>query len=93
MKIGIIGGGVAGCSSALMLAELGYKVVLWEYNEDLLAGSSDATPCRLGIFHYPNQETALMCLDSTIALMKQYPGYKLMDEKSADYLSHTYYLI
>lgn len=92
MKYDIIGAGVAGCGAALELAEKN-KVTLWERNNTLLSGSSDATPCRLGIFHYPDLETALICLDTTISMVRKYPGFKVVDEKPEAYLIHSYYFV
>lgn len=83
----IIGGGIAGCSAALELAEKGYKVILLESKSELLSGSSDNTPCRLGLgFHYADQETAVKYLKSTLAFVKKYGSeYIVGNSKSIDH--------
>lgn len=69
----IIGGGIAGCSAAVKLADEGYKVILLESRSSLLAGSSDDTPCRLGLgFHYPDLKTAIRYLQDTINFVRTY---------------------
>ena len=78
MAFVIIGGGVGGCGAALELADAGYPVTLIERKEYLLSGSSDTTPCRLGLgFHYADSETALHCLKTTIHFIKKYRDFIL----------------
>lgn len=74
MKIIVIGGGIAGCSLALKLANAGHIVTLLEIKEELLNGSSDNTPCRLGMgFHYAaDKRTAIKYLHSTLAFVKEH---------------------
>ena len=72
----ILGGGIAGVSAALELADKGHKVTIIERFDELLSGSSDDTPCRLGLgFHYIDIETAKKYLRSTIKVLRQYPKY------------------
>lgn len=87
----IIGGGIAGISAALELADAGYKVTLLEMREELLKGSSDNTPCRIGAcFHYPNKETAIHALRNIIPFLKKYSTFLLKTEES---LTGTNYVI
>lgn len=70
-SIAVIGGGIAGCTTALRLAKIGYKVSIFESAPQLLSSSSDATPCRLGVgFHYMDEATALLTLRTNIALIR-----------------------
>ena len=69
--VAVIGGGIAGCTSALKLAGAGYKVDLYESAEHLLSRTSDATPCRLGVgFHYMDTNTAILTLRTNIDLVR-----------------------
>ncbi len=96
-SITVIGGGVSGCATALELANAGYNATLIESKDSLLSGSSDATPCRLGLgFHYMDETTAINYLHATLGVVKKYPGFKITDKnefKSADYLRHGRYFI
>ncbi len=72
----ILGGGIAGVSAALELAKAGHEIILIERFSTLLSGSSDNTPCRLGLgFHYVDVETAIKYLHSTIHVLKKYPQF------------------
>jgi FAD dependent oxidoreductase len=95
MKIDIIGGGVAGCVTALELAAKGHDVCIREYRPELLTGSSHATPCRLTLgFHYFDEETAVRCLRASVKFVRRYPGFKLIDrQKDAQYLRNGWYFI
>ena len=96
MKFLIIGGGAGGCASALELAKAGHTVVLVEKRDDLLAGSSDDTPCRLGLgFHYIDINTAKKYLRSTITFLKKYPEFVLGRDKdpSHPYLHWRYFVV
>ncbi len=95
MNIDIIGGGVAGCVSALELAEQGYSVRIHEYRPELLTGSSHATPCRLTLgFHYFDVITAVRCLEASVAFVRKYPGFKIIDRLSdATHLAKGWYFI
>src|SRR3990167_2850430 len=75
MIITIVGGGIAGCSAALKLAELSddYKIRLVDSRSELLAGSSDDTPCRIGLgFHYIDSATALRYLRNSVRFVRTY---------------------
>ncbi len=78
MKIVIIGGGIAGISCALDLADQGHKVTLLEARSELLEGSSNNTPCRVGVgLHYIDIPTAKKYLHSTIEFLKKYKDFIL----------------
>lgn len=81
-EIIIIGAGIGGCYAALELANAGYKVILIEKKGELLSGSSDDAPCRLGLgFHYIDIDTAKMYLRATINVLKQYPHFVIAEDK------------
>lgn len=71
ISLGIIGGGIAGCTTALLAADEGMFVELFESTHGVLNESSDATPCRLGLgFHYMDLDTAILNLESSIQLVR-----------------------
>ncbi|HSW69735.1 MAG TPA: FAD-dependent oxidoreductase [Gammaproteobacteria bacterium] len=77
-EIVIGGGGIAGVSAALKLANKGHKVKLIEKLPDLLGGSSNNTPARLGLgFHYIDHNTAIKYLLSSIKVLREYPDFVL----------------
>lgn len=87
-KVTIIGGGAAGCATAWELAEQGLLVDILEYREELLEGSSDDTPCRLGLgFHYIDIPTAIKYLQATIGFVKKYPEFIIAGDQPN---SHPY---
>ncbi len=93
-RIAIIGGGVAGCATALELAKYGHEVVVLEQNKDILSGTSAKTPGRMGLgYHYYDLETAIFYMEQTIAFMKRYPDCFLGDEIKESYLLHGRYFI
>jgi heterodisulfide reductase subunit A len=66
MGIAIIGGGVAGITAALDLADSGYKVYLIERNAKLGGKVAELAECEMGIVprivkleHHPNVELML----------------------------------
>lgn len=74
-EIVVIGGGIAGCAAALKLADAGHQVTLLEGRDELLAGSSDDTPCRLGLgFHYLDFDTACKYLRASIRVVRTFRG-------------------
>ena len=76
-EVVVVGGGAAGCGSALVLAENGWKVRLFEKNT-LFSGSSSITPGRLGLgFHYVDLQTSEMLLRATIRFVKSFPGFRV----------------
>lgn len=86
MKVTIIGGGMGGCGTALEFAEAGFEVDILESRSTLLSGSSDDTPCRLGLgFHYIDIDTAKKYLHATIQVVKKYSKFILANEKSQEH--------
>ncbi len=72
-KVVIMGAGIAGCMSALSLAEDGWKVNLFERESDTLSGSSGKTPGRLSLgFHYSDKPTAERMLLSSIEFVRYF---------------------
>src|SRR3990167_4490603 len=89
-KFVILGGGIAGVSAALELADAGHEIEIIERFSELLSGSSDDTPCRLGLgFHYPDHATAIKYLHTTIEILKKYPDYIITGPDKND-LNHPY---
>jgi hypothetical protein len=73
----IIGGGIGGCMSAWKAAENGWDVTIIERGADLLLGSSNQTPGRMGLgFHYSDVDTAKRLLRATINFVKEFPGFE-----------------
>lgn len=92
-KITIIGGGIAGCTTAIELRKRGHEVVILERDEDILRGTSARTPGRMGLgYHYFDSDTAKLYMTNTIEFMKKYSDCFLGDE-SAPYLRDGRYFI
>jgi len=92
MNICVLGGGIAGCSTALELAKInGVSVTLIEMRDTLLSGSSNSTPCRFSLgLHYIDPETAKYCLQNAIEVAKKWPGYIV---EGSDAIKHGRYFI
>ncbi len=91
-----MGAGIAGCLTALELAEREYNVIILDKREDALEGSSDHTPARLGLgFHYSDIETALKYFHATLEFLKKHPQCRLSSTSSAEYdpIQHGRYFI
>lgn len=79
--IAIIGAGAAGIGSALLLAEKGYHIHLFE-KDRIGCGASGRNPGRMGLgFHYTDQETAKAYLHASILVQRTYPGYLIAQDK------------
>lgn len=69
--LGVIGGGIAGCATALEAAKLGYDVSLFESTDQLLGQSSDASSCCFGVgFYHSDIDAAKTSLESCIRLIR-----------------------
>lgn len=92
----ILGGGICGISSALRLAEAGFKVIVVEQLDSLLSGSSDRSVYRMGLgFHYIGEiDTARKIFETTLSFAKKYQGYTV-DKKIAgsNFLSYGRYFL
>ena len=76
----IIGGGIGGVLTALKLAEAGKQVILIERNAELLSGTSNSTPGRMGCgFHYGDIDTAIFLLRITVNFMRKFKLFTLAD--------------
>jgi hypothetical protein len=93
-EVVVVGGGAAGCGSALALAENGWSVSLFEKNT-LLSGTSSETAGRLGLgFHYMDLQTSEMLLRATIRFVKTFPGFRIGETLPwSDSLRHGRYFI
>ena len=63
MKIGIIGAGIFGMTTAIKLAELGHQVEVFEKQKDIMTSASNINQYRLHKgYHYPrSKKTAISC--------------------------------
>ena len=95
-SIGVVGGGIAGLSTAVELAELGYDdITIYEINDELLSGTSNAHACRASSGpHYRDAETAKKNLLATIKVLKAYPNFVLgKDKPGGEFLQQCLYLV
>ncbi|MDP3704529.1 MAG: FAD-dependent oxidoreductase [Legionellaceae bacterium] len=70
-KIGIIGAGIAGCTTAIELANKGHEVTLFERTDNLLRQSSDATSHCFSVgFYHSDIAVAKVSLDACIRLLR-----------------------
>ncbi len=74
LKIGIVGGGIFGVTSAWKLANLGHQVDLYEKEKDILQAASGINQYRLHRgYHYPrSKETALDCKEQFESFAQEY---------------------
>ena len=73
-EVTVIGGGIFGCTTAWMLSKEGYKVTLYEQNNELLSQASFINQYRLHKgYHYPRSiETALSSKKSEQSFIEAY---------------------
>lgn len=84
-KIIVVGGGIAGVSTALKMAKEGYKVVLVESRDELMVGTSNNTPCRVGAgLHYVDVDTAREYLRNTVLFLREYSEFLLTTKSSLE---------
>jgi glycine/D-amino acid oxidase-like deaminating enzyme len=70
-EVGVIGGGIAGVSTALQLAAKGALVSLFESTDRLLGESSDATSHCFGAgFYHSDSHAAQISLEASIQLIR-----------------------
>jgi len=72
-EITIIGGGIAGCTTALEIAKQGHRVIIYEQDSDILQGTSARTPGRMGLgYQCFHSEIAKHYMRQTIRFMQKY---------------------
>lgn len=90
MKIAVIGAGIFGITSALLLDKAGHDVVVYEMNSDILTGASFCNQLRLHRgYHYPRSPETVDSLLRSYPLFKEYYGECIVDSLS----SENYYCI
>jgi glycine/D-amino acid oxidase-like deaminating enzyme len=74
IKIGVIGGGIFGATTAVKLAQAGYSVDLYEKNDDLLCAASGINQYRLHRgYHYPRSApTAISSITAEPSFIEEY---------------------
>ncbi len=93
-KIAIIGGGIAGCTSALELAKTGHEVVILEADQEILRGTSARTPGRMGLgYHYFDSQTAKFYMEHTVDFMRQYSDCFLGSEEEKYLRDGRYFIV
>lgn len=93
-KVGIIGAGIAGCTTALEMAKNGHEVTIFEQNADILQGTSSRTPGRMGLgYHYFDFDTAKLYMEQTINFIKRYPDCFLGNDSNQSHLQNGHYFI
>lgn len=72
--VGVVGGGIFGCVSAIEIAALGYNVTLYERHSDLIGEASFINQYRVHRgYHYPRSpETARECKSSADGFVKAF---------------------
>lgn len=73
-RIAVVGGGIFGVTTAVMLADHGFSVDLFEKEFDILQAASGINQFRLHRgYHYPrSQETMRDCLKSESSFLREY---------------------
>jgi predicted dehydrogenase len=81
MKIGIVGGGIFGLTTAWILAKEGFKVDLYEEKKDVFMATSGINQFRLHRgYHYPRSvETIISCLHGERKFREVYPEVVIDD--------------
>ena len=78
-RIAVIGAGVCGLTSALALADHGYRVVVLEARAELFGGTSRAQSHRMHLgHHYPGDRTGLTaraCIEAALTFEQRFPGF------------------
>lgn len=84
-RVAVIGGGVFGCTAAITLAREGFKVDLFEKEDDIMQAASGINQYRMHRgYHYPrSSETITSCIEATPEFEDEY--------KDAIIKSHNHY--
>ncbi|MDQ2993325.1 MAG: FAD-dependent oxidoreductase [Pseudomonadota bacterium] len=93
--VAVMGAGMGGVMTALILADAGWQVTLLESADSILSKSSAQTPGRIGLgFHYADPRTAEMLLRTSIDFIRQFPNFLIAQDRSqGDPLRHGRYYI
>jgi hypothetical protein len=88
MKIGIMGAGIFGSTTAISLSRVGHNVTIFERQNDILCGTTGANTNRLHLgLHYPRHlPTGKQSLEGSSKFEEMYPG-------SVNYDFNNYYAI
>lgn len=75
MQVAVVGGGVFGCSAAIVLSEQGHNVHLYEKADKLLGAASYCNQYRLHMgYHYPRSDsTAQECKNTVGSFVSAFP--------------------
>ncbi len=95
-KIVIIGGGIAGCTTALELAKNNpeAQIIILEQAQEILQGTSARTPGRMGLgYHYFDAQTAKTYMQHTIGFMKKYSDCFVGEESTPHLQSGRYFIV
>tara|TARA_R100000458_G_scaffold51918_1_gene53088 strand:+ start:170 stop:1939 length:1770 start_codon:yes stop_codon:yes gene_type:complete len=73
-NVAVVGGGIFGCTIAWKLSKKGYKVTLYEQNDDIISQASNINQYRLHRgYHYPrSKETAIQSQWGETSFIKEY---------------------
>jgi choline dehydrogenase-like flavoprotein len=95
-KIVIIGGGIAGCTTALELAKNNpeAEIIILEQSRDILQSTSARTPGRMGLgYHYFDAQTSQTYMEHTIGFMKKYSDCFVGEESKPHLQSGRYFIV
>lgn len=80
MRIGVVGGGIFGVTSAIELARRGHEVELFEKEGDLLAAASGINQYRLHRgYHYPRSASTAQSSKASEASFREVYGAAVLD--------------
>ena len=98
MRVGVLGGGLQGCCTALALVERGFSVVLLDRNQSLLSRTATANEGKIHLgYAYagdPTFETARVMLEGALAFgpfMQRYLGIpmdRIKTSMATNYVVH-----
>src|SRR6185295_8976056 len=77
-EVAVVGGGIAGCSGAALLAEAGASVTLYE-REEIAAGASGRNS---GVIQHPMDPALVALHEASLALYAELDGFDLPAEPS-----------
>ena len=73
-KIGVVGGGIFGCTAAIELSKRGHDVTLYEQHDDIFLEASSINQYRIHRgYHYPrSKQTAISCKKTSLEFIKSF---------------------